>query len=148
MSIEISLTDCDCFDYDEINKSSDVSLNMPFLPTSIHEAIPKLGDNRLVPLEQTVVREYVLTDIESKILRVVCGVTRGSGQETPPMGKVSAEAGVTYKWGDEDDSGVSGYVSGSVSDDNGNKAEVEVEINEDGSGSATVSVTHDEDSDS
>lgn len=62
-----------------------------------------------------------------------------------PMGTVSGEAGVSYEWGGKDGGGVSGYVSGSASDDNGNKAEVEVQVNSDGSGKVDVSVSHDED---
>lgn len=62
-----------------------------------------------------------------------------------PMGKVSVEGGVSYEWGGSDGGGVSGYVSGSASDDNGNKAEVEVQVNGDGSGKVEASVSHDED---
>ncbi len=61
-----------------------------------------------------------------------------------PMGSVSGEVGVSISWGGENGTEVSGHASGSVSDDNGNKAEVKVEVQSDGSGTASVSASHDE----
>ena len=60
------------------------------------------------------------------------------------MGNVTAEIGATISWGGGDGVQASGRVSGSVSDDNGNKADVKVEIKSDGSGSASVSASHEE----
>jgi hypothetical protein len=62
--------------------------------------------------------------------------------------KVSAEGGFTVEWGNPGGPSISGYVSGSASDDKGNKTEVKVEVNDDGSGKATVSASHDEDNNS
>jgi hypothetical protein len=71
-----------------------------------------------------------------KLQKVVQSTFRATG--------LSGEAGVTITWGSDKGAEVSGYVSGSASDDNGNTAQVTVEINDDGSGSADISVKHDE----
>ena len=71
-------------------------------------------------------------------------IVQNCGIKIVPMGTTSGEAGIKYEWGGKDGGGVSGYVSGSASDDKGNTAEVEVTVNSDGSGDATISVSHDE----
>lgn len=59
---------------------------------------------------------------------------------------VGGKAEITVGWGGKDGTTISGSISGSVSDSNGNKAEVKVEVENDGSGTATVSAEHTEQS--
>ncbi len=70
--------------------------------------------------------------------------TYNKAMKITPM-ETKAEIGGTISWGGEKGVEISGYASGSASDDNGNTADVTVEVNSDGTGSATVSVSHDED---
>lgn len=65
-----------------------------------------------------------------------------------PLSNVKGEAGVTITWGGENGTEISGYASGSASDDRGNKAGVTFEINDDGSGKASVSASHEHSTDS
>lgn len=109
----------------------------PQMPSSnLHEGIvyPK---NDFLPMTRTVtlVTERSGSDIKAQ------KVLQGS---IAPMGSTSAEGGFTITWGGENGTEVSGYISGSASDNSGNTAEVTVEVNSDGSGSADVSVKHEE----
>jgi hypothetical protein len=70
------------------------------------------------------------------------------GNKIATMSNVKGEAGVTITWGGENGTAISGYASGSASDDRGNKAGVTFEINDDGSGKASVSASHEHSSES
>lgn len=139
MSSEITF---DSIDLDNISlyyslSSSDGGIS----ENSFHKAIYS-------PLEsssQTINKNYPnrpFSITESKTQRVA------QNQMIIPVGNVKGEVGGTISWGGEDGVEISGYVSGSASDDRGNTASIEVEINSDGSGSATVSGSHDEDTNS
>lgn len=134
MCNEVSLSSVD---FDEYYRST-------FSPTTqsagnFHEAVFSRG-NEFHRFTKNATLHTSRSEIEQRTQKV------SSNNDIASMGTVSGGAGLSYEWGGDKGGSVSGYVNGSASDDNGNKAEVEVQVNNDGSGSVNVSVSHNEES--
>ncbi len=65
--------------------------------------------------------------------------------DSPVGANVGGEVSVTFKWGGEEGTSVSGSASVNASDDNGNTVTVTAEVNDDGSREVSASASHDDD---
>ena len=137
MSYEVNFSSGDSNEFDQ------------YYDASISESIAQSANMHQIPFS-SVHSSFVLHQIrvqrrnESEMEQRIQAAVRTVGLKTLAKG-ISGEAGIKWEWGGNEGSGLSGYVSGSASDDKGNKAEVEVEVNSDGSGNVTASVSHEED---
>ncbi len=88
-----------------------------------------------VGIRKTVILRETPLEIELRTHRAAKIASRGNN--------LNGKAEITVEWGGNDKPSVSGSVSGSVTDDKGNKAKVKVTVENNGSGKATVSAERD-----
>lgn len=134
-------------DFDEVSELGKYyeSSYMPLkasLNTDFYKTIFSINDSSFL-FNRTVISKNSLTEVDIKTMKIA----HGDNCKFKPM-DVSGEVGATVKWGGDKGTEVSGYASGSASDDDGNTVEITVEVNNDGSGSATVAASHEEKQDS
>lgn len=134
MSFEVNLSSVD---FDEFEKSYHSFDPHPIAITeTFHEAIFSPPSSSY-HAETAIQFGNKWSEVEHKTQRIA------QNHEIAPMdANVSGKVEVTVGWGGSVGTTISGSVSGSVSDNNGNKAEVKVEVESDGSGTATVSAEH------
>ncbi len=135
MSFEVTLNSVDFDEFDERYRS--LHPNTVVAEDCFHEAIFSASGRAYQAIQAVSLREKPSV-IDHKTQRIA----RNHG--IAPMGTVSGEVGLSVDWGGKNGTEISGYASGSASDDNGNKVEVTVEVKGDGSGNASASASHDE----
>ena len=112
----------------EPSRSSSPIVSYPY-----HENIfAQHGDHSV--LTKSVAFSNALKEVEQR--------TQQAAKIAPMGANVTAKTEVTIEWGGKQGTSINGSVSGSVSDNKGNKTEVRVQVERDGSGKATISAEH------
>jgi hypothetical protein len=127
------MSEVSCIDFENRDLGSIYSPS-PAVSYNFHENIFDQHNGRL-GLEKTVILCKAPKEVEQRTQKVAKIASSNAN--------ASGRADITFEWGGKDGPSVSGSISGSCSDDRGNKAEVRVSVESDGSGKATVSAEHD-----